>query len=162
MGRGGPLQRITHHIMVYSPTQSEKQKNREITHHMFHRINQKEKKHFTTSIQFFPLRLKGETVVLITEEGKSRLLLQCNTAGYRTREKGFPNKTLPRPGLQPSNNLSQPFAVPASANLVNSLPSPTIGKFHLSPLLCLSLPEALHSPQRFQTSQTFLPPPPFF
>lgn len=47
LGGGSPPMNDTPHHGLFSYTIGET-KNREITHHMFHPINQKEKKHFTT------------------------------------------------------------------------------------------------------------------
>lgn len=161
-GGGSPPKNDTPHHGLFSYTIGET-KNREITHHMFHPINQKEKKAFHDGpSNSFLWGWKKKLLYWLQRKGKAAYCCNATQPATERERRAFQTKPSPARAYKPQTTCPSLSRSPASANLVNSLPSPTIGKFHLSPLLCLPLSEALHSPQRFQTSQTFLPPPPLF
>lgn len=93
--------------------------------------------------QFFGAEKNNLASVLLITEKRKKQLLQCNTGCYRgRRERVFQTNPSPAPVYTPQTTyLSQSLLCPANINLLNSFPSPTTVKFHLSELLHLPLPE---------------------
>lgn len=113
-------------------------------------------------IQALPLGLKRKITVLITEEGKTLpLLLQCNTASYEPERRAFQTKPSPARAYKPQTTYPSLTLSPATGNLVNSLPSPTIKKFHLSPLLGFTPTRGTLFPAEISNLSNFPPHPPF-
>lgn len=111
MGGGwSPMNDTPHHGLFSYTTGETKMKKK--THHTIC-FTVSIKKHFTTvhPSPSFGAEEKNNCIDYRGRENAaaSAAMQHCLLG---TGEKGFPNKTLPRPGLQTSNNLSQPYTVP--------------------------------------------------
>lgn len=121
---------------------------------MFHRINQKSIS--PRNIQVFPLGLKNKNNCIDYRGRETQpLLLQCNTGCYEPERRAFQTKPSPARAYKPQTTYPSLALSPASGNLVNSLPSPTIGKFHLSPLLCFTPTRGTLFPAEISTLSNF-------
>lgn len=167
LGRWGggspPMNDTPHHgLFSYTIGETKKKKKRNNTPYVSSYQSKRKKAFHDGPANSFLWGWKEKLLYWLQRKGKAAYCCNATQPATERERRAFQTKPSPARAYNPQTTCPSLSRSPASANLVNSLPSPTIGKFHLSPLLCLPLPEALHSLQRFQTSQTFLPHPPFF